>query len=313
MCRYFNTESHIPTLLQNSPSWLGWLKGETDSRGKFPKYPVDPLKLFKISFQDPKNLMTFNNAINFFEQNTLLSGIGFKLEFKPIIDNKYLVGIDIDFCEGRTKETFDVFRSELCNTYSEVSPSGKGIRLFGLTTEPFDNWTHNHIEVYFRNRFLTVTGFDQRGDIEDITDALKLFNNKYKPQKNLREINKTKKQKSAAQEIDSKNHIIVIPTPNEIANIEYLLSLIDADCSGDVYRNIIFSILSLGWGDLGIDIARKWSKTALSRWNEDYFFDLVIRYDKNHKTPYKNHKNDVITIGTLISKANEAFKKGGKL
>ena len=115
------------------------------------------------------------------------------------------------------------------------------------------------------------------------------------------------------REIDSKNHIVIIPTPNEIANVEYLLSLIDADCLGDVYRNIIFSILSLGWGDLGIDIARKWSKTALPRWDEDYFFDLVIRYDRNHKTPYKNHKNDVVTIGTLISKANEAFKKGGKL
>ena len=300
MSRYFNTNSYIPSLLLNSNNWLCWKKGNTDSRGKFPKYPVNPIHSFKISYTEQNNLLSFDDAVSAYINNLSLSGIGYKLELKPIIDNKYLVGIDIDYCEGRGCDELDEFRQELEGTYSESSPSGKGIRLFALTTVPFDNWTNNHIEVYLQNRWLTFTGSYQQGEIKDITESLKKFNAKHSKKSD----SKVKKRAHTAY---------VFPTPNEIANIRYFLSLINADCIGHDYRNIVFSILSLGWGDLGVQLAREWSKTAMHRWNESYFEDLLNRYDSDRTFDDKDHKNNKITIGTLLYQARETFKKIGSI
>ena len=300
MSRYFNTNSYIPSLLQNSDNWLCWKKGKTDYRGKFPKYPVNPAYSFKISYTEKNNLLSFDDAVGAYLNNLSLSGIGYKLEYKPIIENKFLVGIDIDYCEGRDCNELDEFRRELEGTYSESSPSGKGIRLFALTSEPFDNWTNDHIEVYLQNRWLTITGSNQQGEIKDITESLKKFNTKHSKKSDL----KVKKRTHTAY---------VFPTPNEIANIRYFLSFINADCIGHDYRNIVFSILSLGWGELGIELAREWSKTAIHRWNESYFDDLIDRFDSTRTWNNADHKNNKITIGTIIYQARETFKKIGSI
>ena len=291
--RYFNPRADIPQLLKEQPKWLCWQKGETDRRGKFPKYPVNPLNPFeKINYQNPNVLLSFDTAFNFYQHNQLISGLGFKLDEDPIIHSElnykeYLVGIDIDMDEGRDEYYFDKVRNELDDTYSEISPSGKGIRLFGLSYEKVDNWSHNHIEVYTKNRFLTVTGWNAQGDIKNITTLLKLFKKKYKPQD---KVHKT-----------SVVHPIKFPTPNEIANVHSFLYSIDADCPGDQYRNIIFGILSLGWGEIAIDMLRKWSLKASHRWNEAYFDDLVNRYD----TDFKGTEGKSITIGTVIHYARQ--------
>ena len=291
--RYFNPKADIPQLLKEQPKWLCWQKGETDRRGKFPKYPVNPLNPFeKINYQNPNVLLSFDTAFNFYQHNQLISGLGFKLDEDPIIHSElnykeYLVGIDIDMDEGRDEYYFDKVRNELDDTYSEISPSGKGIRLFGLSYEKVDNWSHNHIEVYTKNRFLTVTGWNAKEGIKNISTSLKIFKKRYRP-------NKLPPKKTVI-------HQIKFPTPNEIANVHSFLYSIDADCPGDQYRNIIFGILSLGWGEIAIDMLRKWSLKASHRWNEAYFDDLVNRYD----TDFKGTEGKSITIGTVIHYARQ--------
>ncbi len=291
--RYFNSIANIPELLRLYDNWLCWQKGHTDGRGKFPKYPVNPLNpSMKINYQDPRFLQSFDTAFNFYNLNNEISGLGFKLDGKKIYYPKtnfkgYLTGIDIDLAEGRDEQFFKKIIKELGDTYSEISPSGKGIRLFGLTNEKVDNWSHNHIEVYTDNRFLTVTGWDSKGDIKNISKFIKAFNKKYKPD------SKTKSIKNI--------HQIKFPTPNEIANVHSFLYSIDADCSGDQYRNIVFGILSLGWGEIGINMLKTWSLTAPHRWSEDYFNDLVNRYD----TDFKGTEGKSITIGTVIHYARQ--------
>ena len=286
--RFFNCNSPTPQVLMNADNWLCWKKGETDIRGKFSKLPVNPNDVrIIINYQDPKNLLSFLEAKNYYNNNHLISGLGFKLNALPI-NNSYLIGIDIDMQEGRTESDFEGFRKELNGTYSEVSPSGKGIRLFGLSDKIINNWSHNHIEVYSNNRYLTVTGIDARGEIKDITRAIEIFTDTHKP--------KPKKVKPF------KFTQYLTPTPNQIANINDLLNKINADCPGDKYRNIIFSIFSLGWGDLGVQIAKAWSRSALHRWSEDYFYDLVKRYDNNRI----GENTNPITLGTLIYYASAA-------
>ena len=286
--RYFNNKAHIPELLQQQNKWLCWQKGESDRRGKFPKYPVNPLNpSIKINYQDPNNLLSFSEAKNYYNKNYLISGLGFKLNALPI-NNRYLIGIDIDMQEGRSESDFEDFRRSLNETYSEVSPSGKGIRLFGLSDKIINNWSHNHIEVYSANRYLTVTGKDARGEIKDITKEIQTFTDTYKPKP------KKVKPRTFTQYLP--------PTPNQIANINDLLNKISADCPGDKYRNIIFSVLSLGWGDLGIQIAKAWSRSELHRWDANYFYDLVHRYDNNRT----GENTNPITLGTLIHYASAA-------
>ena len=286
--RFFNCNSPTPQVLMNADNWLCWKKGETDIRGKFSKLPVNPNDVrIIINYQDPKNLLSFLEAKNYYNNNHLISGLGFKLNALPI-NNSYLIGIDIDMQEGRTESDFEGFRKELNGTYSEVSPSGKGIRLFGLSDKIINNWSHNHIEVYSNNRYLTVTGIDARGEIKDITRAIEIFTDTHKP--------KPKKVKPF------KFTQYLTPTPNQIANINDLLNKINADCPGDKYRNIIFSIFSLGWGDLGVQIAKAWSRSALHRWSEDYFYDIVKRYDNNRI----GENTNPITLGTLIYYASAA-------
>jgi len=286
--RFFNCNSPTPQVLMNADNWLCWKKGETDIRGKFSKLPVNPNDVrIIINYQDPKNLLSFLEAKNYYNNNHLISGLGFKLNALPI-NNSYLIGIDIDMQEGRTESDFEGFRKELNGTYSEVSPSGKGIRLFGLSDKIINNWSHNHIEVYSTNRYLTVTGKDARGEIKDITKEIQIFTDSHKPKP------KKVKSRTFTQYLP--------PTPNQIANINDLLNKINADCPGDKYRNIIFSIFSLGWGDLGVQIAKAWSRSALHRWSEDYFYDLVKRYDNNRI----GENTNPITLGTLIYYASAA-------
>ena len=289
--RYFNNKAHIPELLKQQNKWLCWQKGESDRRGKFPKYPVNPLNpSIKINYQDPNNLLSFSEAKNYYNNNHLISGLGFKLNALPI-NNRYLIGIDIDTQEGRTESDFEDFRRSLNETYSEVSPSGKGIRLFGLSDKIINNWSHNHIEVYSTNRYLTVTGKDARDEIKDITKEIQIFTDSHKPKP------KKVKSRTFTQYLP--------PTPNQIANINDLLNKINADCPGDKYRNIIFSVLSLGWGDLGVQIAKAWSRSELHRWDENYFYDLVHRYDNNRT----GENTNPITLGTLIHYALVAFEE----
>ena len=291
--RYFTNESKIPELLKNQNKWICWQKGETDQRGKFPKYPVNPLNPFeKINYQNPNLLLSFDTAFNFYQHNQLISGLGFKLNEEPIVHpefnyEEYLVGVDIDNDVGRDENFFNKIRNELDNTYSEISPSGKGIRLFGLSYEKVDNWSHNHIEVYSKNRFLTVTGWNAKGDIKNISTLLKIFKKRYNP-------NKLPPKKAVT-------HQIKFTTPNEIANIYSFLNSIDADCPGDRYRNIVFGVLSLGWGEIGINMLKTWSQTAPHRWSEDYFNDLVNRYDSD----FQGTDGKSISIGTVIHYAKQ--------
>ena len=72
--RHFNQNSNIPELLKKQNKWLCWQKGETDHRGKFPKYPINPLNpKMKINYQDPRYLQSFATAFNFYDLNYEIS------------------------------------------------------------------------------------------------------------------------------------------------------------------------------------------------------------------------------------------------
>ena len=87
-------------------------------------------------------------------------------------------------------------------------------------------------------------------------------------------------------------------TPQQIAILNSLLSHISADCDYDLWRNIIWAVLSTKWL-CAEEMALSWSKSAPDRFDEDSFWLVVNSYIPNHPNQ--------LTIGTLYHHA----KKGG--
>lgn len=85
-------------------------------------------------------------------------------------------------------------------------------------------------------------------------------------------------------------------TPANVSRVVSALECIDANCSRDEWRNILFAILSTGWS-CAPDICREWSLTAPKLFEEDALQNIVDS---------AKDKPDGITLGTLFAKATVA-------
>ena len=86
-------------------------------------------------------------------------------------------------------------------------------------------------------------------------------------------------------------------TPRKVAEVLGELYCIDADCPYEVWRDIVWAILSTGW-DSAEDIAEKWSASAPHRFSDTAFWDVVNSYD-----PYRSN---AITVATIFFHAQRA-------
>ena len=80
-------------------------------------------------------------------------------------------------------------------------------------------------------------------------------------------------------------------TPRQRARVADMLSHVYADCSYELYRDMVWAILSLGWHD-GEDIAEAWCLSAPEEFEVDDFWNVVNSYDPNRSPAH--------TIGTII-------------
>jgi primase-polymerase (primpol)-like protein len=145
--------NNIPFELQALRQWLCW-RYETLPNGSQTKIPLNPLNLHKASVTNPLDWNTFEKAC----ANTKLSnvdGIGFVFT----ASDPY-VGIDLDNANGdpaiirRHNELYVEMQ-----TYSELSPSGKGLHMICKGKLPgITGRRRNKIECYDKERFFTFTG-----------------------------------------------------------------------------------------------------------------------------------------------------------
>jgi hypothetical protein len=85
-----------------------------------------------------------------------------------------------------------------------------------------------------------------------------------------------------------------LQSPRQIAIIKDALSHISADCPYEVWRNIVWAILSTHWS-CAEEIAEEWSRTAPDRFAEDAFWTLV--------NSYMPQRENQITVGTIYHHA----------
>lgn len=150
---------NISKTLTALPCWVLWnymLKEE-----KWTKIPMQTNGK-NASTTNPATWSTFVQVRAAYKRGGF-DGVGIVLTGKPLESGLYLIGMDFDHCIEDKKLDTDPQRAiESLNTYSEISPSGQGIRLFLLHDQPIQakkiNVAGKSREIYSSGRYLTVTG-----------------------------------------------------------------------------------------------------------------------------------------------------------
>ena len=148
--------------LANQPRWLCWKLEYIDGRWTKPPYQTNGRK---ASSTGPTTWTTYTRAIAAAKSGRF-DGIGYVLfRGHPDVDPiawpaDTLVGVDFDDCiDPRTGEIELTAERQMrsLNSYSEVSPSGEGMRVFVRATLPPGHNRKGPVEMYETGRYLTVT------------------------------------------------------------------------------------------------------------------------------------------------------------
>ena len=147
---------NIPEALKSYPQWVGWKyvfkEGKEGKPGKWSKPPFQPNGMIAVK-TNPEHYSDFSDVLAAYEdEESAFDGIGFVLT-----DKDPFVAIDIDHClvDGSTTDEAAGIIEEL-KSYTEISPSGEGIRIFVTGNIPRN--IHKGIEIYSHSSYVTVTG-----------------------------------------------------------------------------------------------------------------------------------------------------------
>ena len=281
---------NIPDFLKSLPQWVVWKSFSISDDGRFDKIPIHPIFGHKINGQDKINQMDFNIAFKSYEKG-VGNGVGIVLNGQPLtIKNmclsQYLIGVDLDKV-NESLEKIDAAKKIIKSiaSYCEISPSGKGIRIFALSNIPVGKGQSLQGEMYYKDRFLTVTGNGPKRDVVIATDALLKIEREWWPDAILKT-----KQKPKLPFYNYPN------TPRKRAELESILGFISSDCSYERYRDVVWAILSTRLPDANL-LAHKWCMTSPQRFDEINFTSVVNSFDEDHENP--------ITIGSIYYRARE--------
>lgn len=149
----------IPQLLKVLPRWLCWqLIPKKPNEKKDHKPPMTPKngKLVIVDPTNPKNWLTFDKAISYYEREEC-SGIGFALTDTP----PKVCCVDVDNCVNPDGTLNDEANAiiELCgNSWTEISQSGTGIHIWFIDENFSGGRRKGNVEVYAVDRYIAMTG-----------------------------------------------------------------------------------------------------------------------------------------------------------
>lgn len=179
-------EGNIPDLLTANRQWVAWSWIWNSEKAKWDKPPLIPFTDRHASTTDPSTWRKFADAIRF-HQAGRSDGIGFVLTASDPF-----VAVDLDKCVSAG--VVEPWASDIIGrlaSYTEISPSGRGIRILCRGTLPPHGRRKGQIEMYCDGRYVTITGhrlLTASAEIEDRTKELALFHANVfgtKPQRTL--------------------------------------------------------------------------------------------------------------------------------
>lgn len=138
--------NNIPEIMRELNHWVLWTKDKAPHQisGKLARS------------NDPNTWSNFSNVLKCYDSKQY-QGIGF------MFTGSGITGIDIDHCieDGRLSTLAEEI-IDICNSYTEKSPSGKGIHIYMQGVVP--KGIKKEIEMYSEGRYFTVTG-DKLNDL----------------------------------------------------------------------------------------------------------------------------------------------------
>jgi hypothetical protein len=147
----------IPEELKRYNQWVAW-KAEQRGDGKATKIPVNPNTGRYASTNQPETWGTYDEAVTLYNSHKEngIAGIGFVFtKADPFC------GVDLDDCydpeTGRMEDWAYGILKDL-NSYSEISPSNRGVKIFAKGNLPGSGMNTGNIEMYDTGRYFTVTG-----------------------------------------------------------------------------------------------------------------------------------------------------------
>lgn len=169
---------NIPQELRDRPQWVTWKYANGT------KLPCSITTGKVADAHDPASWGTFDQAVEAYQRRHH-AGIGF-----DITEGDPYTGIDFDDCiaDDGTMDPLAAALIGAMNTYSEISPSTKGVKAWvrgsvpqNITPTPLGNGVK--IEIYSARRFFTVTGHQLEGtpatirevdeDLQNLYDAVR--------------------------------------------------------------------------------------------------------------------------------------------
>jgi putative DNA primase/helicase len=150
--------------LSQIPQWVAYRMERRD--GKDTKIPYNPNKpSLKAKADDPTTWGTYSQAKTCQRQNKM-SGVGFE-----ILASDPFAGVDLDHCiSGGKVEPWAQEIVDGLNSYTEITPSGEGLRIWVKGKLPPAGRHKGHIEMYDSGRFFTVTGNHLEGTPKTIEE-----------------------------------------------------------------------------------------------------------------------------------------------
>ena len=154
---------NIPSELKALKHWVNWKyiwKGK-----KWDKPPLNPNTGGQAMSNKPATWADFETALEQYNYNGY-SGVGFVLT-----PDDPFTGVDFDHCVDTDTGEIDPEIKEhidLLNSYSEISPSGTGVRVFVRAIKPDVGCKKGDKEIYGTGQYLTLTGHHISGTPQDI-------------------------------------------------------------------------------------------------------------------------------------------------
>jgi len=177
----------IPDTLTDREQWVCWRYKWESNRDEWTKVPVDVNTGGFASSTDPDTWASFASALAYHERDSKdTDGVGFVVHEEDTV-----AGLDLDDCRDPKTGDLEEWAEDVLDsvpTYAEASPSGTGLRLFGVGFTP-DGKTRadiegaeGHLELYDSKRYLTTTG--QRVDsaettVEQVNDEIDEIHGEY--------------------------------------------------------------------------------------------------------------------------------------
>lgn len=147
----------LPAAMRERPQWLLWRLEAVPGRDglqKVPYYVSGSMRRGELGGEaDLQALATFDQAVHRFERSPSFTGVGF-----AFLVGDGLIGIDLDWKDTGEPARHHEEIIEACPSYTETTPSGKGVHI--IVQGQCDSFKHDSVgvEVYCGGRYFTCTG-----------------------------------------------------------------------------------------------------------------------------------------------------------